>query len=82
MVPAATREAPRGFFRTLWRAMRQLFHEATGAIFAVFAMASTTSAVRSWQAGKARWLVALPLAYAAMMVFFAVTSFRSARRVR
>ncbi len=82
MVPAATREAPRGFFRTLWRAMRQFFHEATGAIFAVFAMASVTSAVRSWQAGKARWLVALPLAYAAMMAFFAVTSFRSARRVR
>jgi hypothetical protein len=75
-------EAPRGFFKTLWRALRQFFHEVTGAVFAVFALAAVTSAVRSWQAGVARWLIALPLAYAAMMAFFSVTSFRSARRVR
>jgi hypothetical protein len=75
-------EAPRGFFRVLWRAGRQLFHEATGAIFGVFALAATTSAVRSWESGVPRWMVALPLVYAAMMVYFSVTSFRSARRVR
>lgn len=74
--------APRGFFRVLRRALRQLFHETTGAIFGVFALAAASSAVRSWRSGAPRWIVALPLAYAAMMIFFSVTSFRMARRIR
>jgi hypothetical protein len=61
--------------------MRQLFHETTGAIFAVLAVAAVSSAVRAWENGAAKWIAALPLAYAMLMVYFSVTSFRSARRV-
>jgi hypothetical protein len=75
-------EPGRGFFRVLWRALRQLFHETTAAIFGVFALASVTSAIRSWMSGAPRWYVALPIGYAAMMTFFCVTSFRTARRIR
>ncbi|HET9401006.1 MAG TPA: hypothetical protein VFO34_08650 [Candidatus Acidoferrales bacterium] len=73
---------PRGFFRVLWRALRQLFHETTAAIFGVFALAAASSALRAWRGGAPRWIVAMPLAYAAMMMFFCVTSFRMARRIR
>ena len=73
--------AQRGFFRTLWRALRQLFHETTGAMFAVMALVAAISAVRTWQHGAEKWIVALPLLYSTMMAYFSVTSFRSARRV-
>ncbi|HLW98708.1 MAG TPA: hypothetical protein VKR82_08690 [Candidatus Acidoferrales bacterium] len=73
---------PRGFFRTLWRAIRQLFHETTGALFAILAVGAISSAVRAWENGTAKWIVALPLAYAMWMGYFSVTSFRSARRVQ
>lgn len=75
-------EHKRGFFRILWRALQQLFHETTAAIFGIFALASATSAIRSWRSGAPRWYVALPVGYAAMMIFFCVTSFRTARRIR
>lgn len=72
----------RGFFATLWRATRQFFHEVTGAVFAVFALSSIASAIRSWNSAQPRWLIVLPLSYAAIMVYFSVTSFRWARRVQ
>jgi len=50
-------------------------------MFAILAFAALSSAFRAWQNGVARWLVALPIAYAIMMIYFSVTSFRSARRV-
>jgi hypothetical protein len=73
--------APKGFFGRLWRALRQLFHETTGAIFAILALVTLGSAFRGWQNGAARWMVALPIAYAMLLIYFSVTSFRSARRV-
>jgi len=73
--------APKGFFGRLWRALRQLFHETTGAMFAILALITLMSALRAWQNGAARWIVALPVAYALMMIYFSVTSFRNARRV-
>jgi hypothetical protein len=78
---SSTTLAPKGFFGRLWRALRQLFHETTGAMFAILAFVALSSAFRAWQNGVARWLVALPIAYAIMMIYFSVTSFRSARRV-
>jgi hypothetical protein len=77
----STTLAPKGFFGRLWRALRQLFHETTGAMFAILAVVTLMSAFRAWQNGAARWIVALPIAYAMMMIYFSVTSFRSARRV-
>jgi hypothetical protein len=73
--------APKGFFGRLWRAMRQLFHEMTGTMFALLALVTLSSAFRAWQHGVARWIVAVPIVYALLMIYFSVTSFRNARRV-
>jgi glycerol uptake facilitator-like aquaporin len=70
------------FLRSVWRAARQLFHEATGAFFILFALIGAVSAWREWQRGSAAWLIALSLGFTLMMGAFAVASFRSARRVR
>ncbi len=75
-------QATGGFLRTAWRLARELFHEVTGALFVVFAIAGAASAWREWQKGEAQWLVALAIGFALMMTAFAVASFRSARRVR
>jgi hypothetical protein len=78
----ASRElAPKEFFGRLWRALRQLFHEMTGATFALLALVTFSSALRAWQHGVARWIVAVPILYALLMIYFSVTSFRNARRV-
>ena len=66
----------------MWRALRQLFHEFTGAMFAMLALAAANSAVRAWRGGAEKWIVALPLAYALVMIYFSVTSFLYARRVK
>jgi cell division protein FtsW (lipid II flippase) len=75
----AVRTEPRGFQR-LWRVVRQLFHEVIGAIFAVLAFAWLNSALRSWNQDVAHWLIAVAIAVAAIFIFFAVSSFRQARR--
>lgn len=74
--------AIRGFLVGAWRIVRQLFHEMTGALFALFAILGGAAAWREWQRGSAAWLVALAVAFTAMMAWFAVASFRDARRVR
>jgi hypothetical protein len=70
-----------GGFRRLWRALRQLFHEIVGAAFAVLALGWLNTALRAWTRDAARWLIALPVGVALLFVFFAVTSFRKARRL-
>jgi hypothetical protein len=77
-----SRRAGGVFLRTLWRVTRQVFHEATGALFAVFALAGAISAWRAWHRGEREWMVWLPVGFVVMMGLFAVASFRSARRVR
>ncbi len=74
--------ALRGFLRTLWRIARQVFHEATGALFLVLALFGATSAWRAWQRGTPAWLVGVSAGYALMMIYFGATSFRNARRIR
>ena len=80
-VRATAAPARQGGFGRLWRALRQLFHEAVGAVFAVLALGWLNTALRAWTRDAARWLVALPVAVALLFVFFAVTSFRKARRL-
>ena len=70
------------FFRGLWRVTRQLFHEVTGAFFVLFALIGAFSLWREWRSGSEEWLVALAAGFTLMMTWFAVTSFRSARKVR
>lgn len=68
-------------FRRVWRTLRQLFHEMTGALFAILAVAWLNSALRAWSRDAAPWLIAVTVAVAVIFVFFAVTSFRRARKL-
>ncbi|HXM93969.1 MAG TPA: hypothetical protein VOA64_06905 [Candidatus Dormibacteraeota bacterium] len=75
---AAVPPKPRGFGR-FWRALKQLFHEVTGAIFALLAVSWLNLAFRAWSRDAAPWLVATAVGLAIIFVFFSVTSFRHAR---
>ena len=77
---AATAPQQQGGFRRVWRALKQLFHEVTGAVFAVLALAWLNAALRAWTRDVARWLIGLAIAVALLFLFFAVTSFRKARK--
>jgi hypothetical protein len=78
---AATAPRHQGGFRRLWRVLRQLFHEVTGAVFAVLAFGWLNAALRAWTRDVARWLIGLAVAVALLFLFFAVTSFRRARKL-
>ena len=78
-LPASAAEL-RGF-RRLWRTIRQVFHEVTGAVFTVLALGWLNSALRAWTRDVARWLVLVTIAVAALFIFFAVSSFRRARQL-
>jgi hypothetical protein len=80
---AASTTAPQqqGGFRRLWRALHQLFHEVVGAVFAVLAVGWLNAVFRAWTRDVARWLIVVAVAMALLFVFFAVTSFRRARRL-
>jgi len=81
VVSATNAAQSQGGFRRIWRALRQLFHEAVGAVFAVLALGWLNAAFRAWTRDVAHWLIALPVSVALLFVFFAVTSFRKARRL-
>lgn len=69
-------------FRTLWRVTRQLFHEFTGTLFALFSLYGIMAAYRQWYHERVRWVVALAIVYSLAMAVFSFFAFRSARRVR
>ncbi|HEX8837327.1 MAG TPA: hypothetical protein VF748_10360 [Candidatus Acidoferrum sp.] len=77
----ATSASRPGGFRRLWRVLRQLFHEVVGAVFAILALGWLNAAFRAWTRDASRWLIALAVSVAALLVFFAVTSFRYARKL-
>jgi hypothetical protein len=68
--------------RVIWRVARQVFHEATGALFGLFAGWGLLLAWRQWQHRPVLWLVALAVLYALMMGAFAFGAFRRAKRIR
>jgi uncharacterized membrane protein len=74
-------DPPRSGFSRLWRALKQLFHEAIGALFAVLALAWSNAILRAWNRDAARWMIGLAAAVVALFVFFAITSFRRARKI-
>ncbi len=78
---ATSASRQQGGFRRLWRVLHQLFHEVVGAVFAVLALGWLNAAFRAWTRDVARWLVGIAVAVAALFVFFAVTSFRRARKL-
>jgi multisubunit Na+/H+ antiporter MnhB subunit len=83
VLPAAATgtAAPQGGFRRLWRALKQLFHEAVGAIFGILAFAWLNNAFRAWTRDVAHWLVVLAILMAAIFIVFSVSSFRRARKI-
>jgi glycerol uptake facilitator-like aquaporin len=81
-VIAALLAALASFFRSLWRVIRQLFHEITGAFFLLFAVIGGVNAWRHWQRGSELWVLGLVLVFTLMMAAFAFAAFRSARKAR
>jgi hypothetical protein len=69
-------------FRRLWVSLRALFHEVTGAVFAVLAFAWLNAALRGWTRDVAHWLIATTAALALLFLFFSITSFRRARKIQ
>ena len=69
-------------FRRLWISLRAFFHEVTGALFAVLALAWLNSALRGWTRDVAPWLIATTVGLALLFVFFSITSFRRARKIQ
>ena len=80
-VPTPQSRPQPGGFRRLWRALKQLFHEVMGAVFAVLALGWINAVFRAWTRDVAYWLIALAVSVAGLFVFFAVTSFLRARRI-
>jgi multisubunit Na+/H+ antiporter MnhB subunit len=83
MSTAARAEArsQQGGFTRFWRTLKQLFHELTGALFAVLALGWLNAAFRAWTRDAARWLISIAVAVGLLFAFFAVTSFRRARKL-
>ena len=71
-----------GFFRTLWRVVRQVFHESTGAIFLIMALFWTVAAVRQWRQDAETWSWVALGGFALVFAGFGLSSFLAARRVR
>jgi len=67
--------------RAFWRVARQLFHEAIGTIFAVFALYGALAAWRQWKTRPMLWLIAFSIAYTIAMLAFSFAAFRRARRI-
>jgi hypothetical protein len=81
LMPALGRSA-RVALPPLWRAARQFFHEATGALFALFAVYGATAAWRQWKHRPVAWLIGFAVVYAVVMAGFACGAFCRARRIR
>jgi multisubunit Na+/H+ antiporter MnhB subunit len=78
---SASRQAePRGF-RRLWRVLKQLFHEAIGAIFALLALGWLNMALRAWTRDATHWLIGISIAVGLLFIGFSITSFRRARQL-
>ena len=77
----ASARTQQGSFHRFWRAMKQLFHEVMAGIFAVLALAWFNAAFRAWSRDVKPWLLGVAVAVALLFVFFAVTSFRRARKL-
>jgi hypothetical protein len=81
MLPALWRSAI-VTLRVFWRITRQVFHEATGALFGLFAAYGAFVAWKQWRHKPVLWIMGVAIVYAVAMAVFSFGSFRRARRVR
>ena len=80
--PIVTSAPRQGAWARLKRTLKVLFYEVAGAVFAVLALAWLNMTIRSYLTRDAtRWFLAVPLFVAALFIFFAVSSFRRARKL-
>ncbi len=82
VVRTVSSQAPRRGFGRFWLALKQLFHELVGALFAVLALFWAQNAFRAWSRDAAHWLIGAAAFLSVLMAVFSVTSFRLARRVQ
>lgn len=68
--------------RVFWRITKQLFHETTGALFAIFAGYGGYVVWKEWKQGPSIGMMFAGAVYALMMGAFAFGSFKRSRRVR
>lgn len=68
--------------RVVWRVARQVFHEATGTLFVIFAIYGGVAAWRQWKYRPTIWVIAFALIYTVVMAIFGFTAFRRARGIR
>ncbi len=80
--PTVTSAPPQSAWARLKRTLKVLFYEFAGAVFAVLALAWLNMTIRGYfTRDAARWFLAIPFLVAAMFIFFAVSSFRRARKL-
>ena len=66
----------------LKRTLKVLFYEVAGAVFAVLALAWLNLTFRGYLTRDAsKWFLTIPLFVAALFIFFAISSFRRARKL-
>jgi hypothetical protein len=68
--------------RAVWRVVVQVFHEATGALFCLFALYGALAAYRAWKFHPGAWIITFAVLYTLVMAAFGVTSFRRAKKIR
>jgi hypothetical protein len=80
--PTVTSAPPQGAWARLKRTLKVLFYEVAGALFAVLALAWLNLTIRGYLTRDASpWFLTIPLFVAALFIFFAVSSFRRARKL-
>lgn len=63
------------------RVTLQLFHEAMGVFFALFALYGGLATWRQWKTHPAPWLILFSIAYSVTMAAFSLVAFRRARQI-
>jgi hypothetical protein len=80
--PTVTSAPPQSAWARLKRTLKVLFYEVAGAVFAVLALGWLNMTIRGYLTrDAAKWFLAIPLLIVAMFIFFAVSSFRRARKL-
>ena len=80
--PTVTSVPRQGAWARLKRTLKVLFYEVAGAVFAVLALGWLNLTIRGYLTrDAAKLFLAVPLVVAVMFIFFAVSSFRRARKL-